>query len=92
MCLGIREGRPYRFHWALQEEDARAWLAKVLSSLPHEERVRVVVTMWAIWHVRRKAIHENIFEGPLSTHGFIIRFVDGVFWYTKHVHYTLDWI
>jgi hypothetical protein len=63
------------FIGALQKEDARAWLAKVLSSLPHEERVRVVVTLWAIWHARRKAIHKNIFQGPLSTHGFIDRFV-----------------
>jgi hypothetical protein len=34
-----------------------------------------VVTLWAIWHARRKAIHENIFQRPLSTHGFIDRFV-----------------
>jgi hypothetical protein len=63
------------FIGALQEEDARAWLAKMLSSLPHEERVRVVVTLWVISHVWRKAIHENIFQGPLSMHGFIDRFV-----------------
>jgi hypothetical protein len=63
------------FIGALQEEDARAWLANVLSSLPHEERVRVVVTLWAIWHARRKVIHENIFQEPLSTRDFIDRSV-----------------
>jgi hypothetical protein len=63
------------FIGALQEEDARAWLAKVLPSLPQEDMVRVVVTIWAIWHARRKAIHENLFQCPLSTHAFIDKFV-----------------
>jgi hypothetical protein len=26
----------------------------------------VVVIIWAIWHARRKAIHEAIFKSPLS--------------------------
>jgi hypothetical protein len=63
------------FIGAMQEEDARAWLAKVLSSLPQEDMVRVVVTIWAIWHARRKALHENLFQGPLSMHAFIDKFV-----------------
>jgi hypothetical protein len=63
------------FIGALQEEDARAWLAKVLSSVVQEDIYRVVVTIWAIWHARRKAIHENLFQGPLSTHAFINKFV-----------------
>ena len=37
--------------------------------------MRLVVTLWAIWHARRKAIHENIFQSPLSTHSFIERFI-----------------
>jgi hypothetical protein len=40
-----------------------------------EDMVRVVVTIWAIWHARRKALHENLFQGPLSTHAFIDKFV-----------------
>ncbi|KAF8686692.1 hypothetical protein HU200_043525 [Digitaria exilis] len=36
---------------------------------------RVVVTLWAVWHARRKALHENVFQGPLSTHAFINRFI-----------------
>jgi hypothetical protein len=59
--------------WALEREeiteflcqvqclDARAWLAEVMRSLKHEEFTRVVVRLWAIWYVRRKAIHENYF-------------------------------
>ena len=31
--------------------------------------------MWAIWYARRKAIHEGIFQSPLSTHNFVERFI-----------------
>jgi hypothetical protein len=37
--------------------------------------VRVVVTLRAIWYARRKAIYENSYQGPLSTHCFIDRFI-----------------
>ena len=37
--------------------------------------MRLVVTMWSIWHARRKVIHEDIFQSPLSTHSFIERFI-----------------
>jgi hypothetical protein len=37
--------------------------------------VRLVVTMWLIWHMRQKVIHEDIFQSPLSTHSFIEWFV-----------------
>ena len=47
----------------------------VIDRLPHEELTRVVVSLWALWHARRKAIHENIFQSPLSTHCFVDRFV-----------------
>jgi hypothetical protein len=33
------------------------------------------VTLWAIWHARRKAIHENIFQSPLSVHYFVENFI-----------------
>ncbi|KAJ1268178.1 hypothetical protein BS78_07G117000 [Paspalum vaginatum] len=33
------------------------------------------MTMWAIWHVRRKAIHENSFQSPLLTHSFVDRYM-----------------
>jgi hypothetical protein len=63
-----------KFIGALQE-DARAWLAKVFTSLPQQDMVRVVVTLRAIWYARRKAIYENSYQGPLSTHCFIDRFI-----------------
>ena len=37
--------------------------------------MRLVVTMWSIWHARRKVIHEDIFQSPTSNHSFIERFV-----------------
>ena len=33
--------------------------------------VRLIVTIWAIWGARRKAIHEDIFKSPSATDGFI---------------------
>jgi ribonuclease HI len=63
------------FIGALQEEDARAWPEKILNSLPQANMVRVVVTTWAIWYARRRAIHEDIYQSPLSTHAFIDRFI-----------------
>jgi len=31
--------------------------------------------MWAVWHAKRKAVYENIFQSPLSTHCFVDRFM-----------------
>jgi ribonuclease HI len=59
----------------MHEEDARAWVAALIKSVPHGDLIRVVVTMWAIWYARRKAIHENIFQSPLSTHSFVNNYV-----------------
>ncbi|OEL19645.1 hypothetical protein BAE44_0019337, partial [Dichanthelium oligosanthes] len=70
--------------WALEQEEvleplfhvqfrgARDWLAEVMKSLPRESLTRVVITPWAIWQARRKAIHKNIFQSPLSIHRFIV--------------------
>ena len=59
----------------LQEQGASAWLAHVFSELASDDLVRVVVTVWAIWYARRKAIHEAIFQSPLSTHNFISHYI-----------------
>ena len=34
--------------------------------------------MWAIWCARRRAIHEEEFQAPLSTHAFVTRFMADV--------------
>ena len=36
---------------------------------------RVLVTMWAVWWARRRAIHDNQFQSPLSTHVFVQKFM-----------------
>jgi hypothetical protein len=35
----------------------------------------VFVTPWAIWHARRKALHEQIYQSPFSTHFFVKIFI-----------------
>lgn len=57
-----------------QEQDAGGWLAILMESLSHD-LTRVVVTLWAIWYTRRKAIHQQSFQSPLSSHFFIDRFI-----------------
>jgi hypothetical protein len=59
--------------WALQREEvtehihcseergARDWLANLISTLKLEDHTRVFVTLWAIWHAVKKAIHEQSF-------------------------------
>ena len=56
---------------ALESEE----IVEHLSEMPHVDLIRVLVTMWAIWYARRKAIHENIFQSPLSTHSFVNKYV-----------------
>ena len=59
----------------MQEENSRGWLANLIARMPHVDLIRVLVTMWAIWYVRRKVIYENIFQSPLSTHSFINKYM-----------------
>jgi ribonuclease HI len=73
--------------WALVDNDlvehllsnncgnAKEWLFFLLETLSHEDFVRATVTLWAIWTARRKAIHEQIFQSPLSIFGFVNSFL-----------------
>lgn len=47
----------------------------MLEALPQTDFTKVLVTLWAIWHVRRKAIHEQISQSPHSTHHFIHSYI-----------------
>jgi hypothetical protein len=47
----------------------------MFDSVPKEQLTRMCVTAWAICHARRKAIHEGIFQNPLSTHHFVENFL-----------------
>jgi hypothetical protein len=42
-----------------------------VDSLSHDQFTQLSVTFVAIWTARRKAIHEDIVQSPLPTHGFI---------------------
>ena len=79
--------RMARCVWALTEEDlletiisnretdAKLWMLWLVDTLPSLDLAQVLVTMWAIWWVRRRAIHDNQFQSPLSTHVFIKKFL-----------------
>ena len=55
--------------------EAKEWLFHMLETLPHEEFTKIIITLWAIWSARRKAIHESIFQSPEAIHGFIMRYL-----------------
>ena len=80
---GLIECTMSRYVWALADPvvvehirmttdpSARQWLFSMMQSVAHEEFTRMVVTMWAIWHARRKVIHEEIFQSPMATNQFV---------------------
>ena len=59
----------------IQEIDAHAWWAEAAATMSKADLIKVAVTLWAIWFVWRKAIHENSFQSPLSTYCFINRYI-----------------
>ena len=73
--------------WALSDEeitgtiisnrtdDAKLWMFWLVDTLPTADLALVLVTMWAIWWARRRAIHDEQFQSPLSTHIFITKFL-----------------
>ena len=58
-----------------RDEQAKRWLFLMSESLPQEEFTTMIVTLWAIWAARRKAIHEGILQSPHATHIFVQRFI-----------------
>ena len=55
--------------------DAILWLFWLFDTLNEQELAKVLITMWAIWWARRRAIHDNEFQSPLSTWCFITRYL-----------------
>uniref|UniRef100_A0A0A9AJ35 Uncharacterized protein n=1 Tax=Arundo donax TaxID=35708 RepID=A0A0A9AJ35_ARUDO len=51
--------------------DPKEWILFMMENLEHSHFIKLLVGCWAIWHARRKAINEQVFQIPLSTHGFI---------------------
>ena len=56
-------------------DDAKLWMLWLVDTLPSMELARVLVTMWANWWARRRAIHDDQYQSPLSTHMFIEKFL-----------------
>jgi hypothetical protein len=73
--------------WALTDEDitehialstepaARQWIFSMIETMKKGDLIRMLVTLWAIWHARRKAIHEDVFQSPMATISFVNRFL-----------------
>lgn len=59
----------------VREPDAKRWIFSLLEEIPHADFVKVLVTLWAIWHSRRKALHEQIFQSPFVTHNFVKNYI-----------------
>ena len=55
--------------------DARVWLATMIETLKQDDQVCLFVNLWAIWHARRKAIHEQVYQSPMSVHCFVESFI-----------------
>jgi hypothetical protein len=47
----------------------------MINTLHHDQFTRLAVTLWSISTTRRKAIHEEIYQSPLSTFGFINSYI-----------------
>ncbi|KAK1650398.1 hypothetical protein QYE76_068203 [Lolium multiflorum] len=59
-------------HLCMNEDpNPKQWLFAMMESLSRDDFARVAVTLWAIWFARRKIIHEEEFQSPLSMHMFI---------------------
>ena len=58
-----------------QEEDPKAWLFALHEILDVEDFTRLVVTAWAVWGARRKAVYEDIFQSPFANNSFITKYL-----------------
>jgi ribonuclease HI len=54
-----------------EEPSAKQWIFLMMESLSKEDFARISVTLWAIWHARRKVIFDDEFQSPLSTFAFV---------------------
>ena len=54
-----------------EETNAKHWMFEMHATQSHDLFTRMVVTLWSVWYVRRKAIHEAIFQSPVQTIAFV---------------------
>lgn len=52
------------------------WLSFMRETLSTKDFQKLLVVCWAIWGARRKALHEDVFQNPLSTYGFVSKFLN----------------
>ena len=76
--------------WALVDEELtehiatsvidnpKLWLFSMQETLSKKDFQKLLIICWAIWGARRKALHEDLFQSPLSTFTFISKFMDGM--------------
>ena len=60
---------------SITEPDAKRWLFAIQDMLSSDDFILVATTLWAIWYARRQALHEHIFQSPLSTYNFILKYI-----------------
>src|SRR4051812_29683943 len=58
------------------EPSARSWLFTMFDTMKRGDLTRMTVTLWAICHVKRKIVHEEIYQSPMATVAFVNRFLD----------------
>jgi len=50
----------------LHISDPKNWIFFMCSNVPKNDRIRILITCWAIWQARRKTIYDGIFQSPSS--------------------------
>ena len=58
-----------------EEPSAKRWLFSMLETLSKDDFAKLAITLWAIWHARRKIIFEGEFQSSLSTHLFVQSYI-----------------
>ena len=54
-----------------EDPNAKNWIFAMNDILSQKDFVLLVVTLWAVWKARRKAIYEGVFQSPQATYQFI---------------------
>jgi hypothetical protein len=48
----------------------------MIETMKKTDLIRMLVTMWAIWHAKRKDVHEEVYQSPSATVTFVSRFLE----------------
>ena len=52
---------------AERSDDPKEWLFALSEKLTQGDFIKVLVSLWAIWWARRRALHDNVFQSPFNT-------------------------